>query len=191
MNKTTTSALLVTALLAFLVAPAHAIITFTQLDQSTFTVSHRVKGIGSRGKATKLVYTKAASLCVAAGYSYYRVLGQESEASQQYQAANASVTVGFFFEDGPLRISCQDGSDPEYVQEAREKLQRQGYEAPEPTQVTNENAGTTAEDASEPSGSCPQGCTIEQIAAMARAGLPDEKILAACAAGTEQSPDGP
>ena len=191
MNKTTTPTLLVAALLAFLVAPAHAIITFTQLDQSTFTVSHRVKGIGSRGKATKLVYTKAASLCVAAGYSYYRVLGQESEASQQYQAANASVTVRFFFEEGPLRISCQDGSDPEYVQEARQKLQRMGYEAPEPTQETDEDAGTMAEETPEPTGSCPQGCTIEQIAAMARAGLSDEKILAACAAETKPSPDGP
>jgi len=191
MNKTTTSTLLLAALLAFLGAPAHGIITFTQLDQSTFTVSHRVKGIGSRGKATKLVYTKAASLCVAAGYSYYRVLDQESQASQQYQAANASVTVGFFFEDGPLRISCRDGSDPEYVQEARQKLQRMGYEAPEPAEEADEAAGTMVEEASGPSGSCPQGCTIEQIAAMARAGLPDEKIRAACAAETEQSPDGP
>ena len=82
------------ALLAVLVLipqAASAIITFTQLDDDVFTVSHRVKLIGSRARATKLVYTKAASLCLAAGYSHYKVLNQESEAAQEDDSANASV----------------------------------------------------------------------------------------------------
>jgi len=177
MRHVTRATILVAALLPFAVSPARAIITFTQLDQNTFTVSHRVKGIGSRGKAAKLVYKKAASLCEAAGYTHYRVLDQESEASQEHRAANATVTVAFFLADGPDRISCKAGSDAEYVREAREKLDRMGYRAPDPL----EHPGGSG-DSAEAAGSCPTGCTIEQIAAMARAGLPDDKIRAACTA---------
>lgn len=183
MKRITGTVLLTVVLLVLEVSPAHAVISFTQLDDNTFTVSHRVKGLGSRGKATKLVFTKAASLCVAAGYSYYQLLDQESEASQQYQAANASVTVRFFLDEGQSRISCDSGAGPEYVEEARDKLERQGYSPPEPGQATRTpDPQTTGEP--EASGTCPQGCTIEQIAAMARSGLSDEQIRAACDAAS-------
>jgi hypothetical protein len=69
-----------------------------------------------------MVYTKAASLCIAAGFTHYRLLDQASQASQQYQAANATVTVRFYFEDGQDRISCEPAADPEYIEEARAKL---------------------------------------------------------------------
>jgi len=184
MKKTNGTVLLAGVLLALLATPAYAIISFTQLDENTFTVSHRVKGLGSRGKATRLVFTKAASLCVAAGYSYYQLLDQKSEASQQYQAANATVTVRFFFDDGQNRISCDSGSDPEYVEEARNKLQGRGYSPPEPEQAepTPDSASAAQPEQPDASGACPQGCTIEQIAAMARSGLSDEQIRAACEA---------
>jgi hypothetical protein len=181
MVKTAGRALVAGALFALSVAPAHSIITFTQLDQNTFTVSHRVKGFGSRGKATRMVYTKAASLCIAAGYSHYQVVDQESQASQQYEAANATVVLRFFNEDGQDRVSCKSGSDPEYVAEARAKLKEMGYRPPEVVQSGNETSASGA-GGGEASATCSQGCTIEQIAAMARAGLSDEKIRAACEA---------
>jgi len=189
LSKTNRGGFLVGALLVMSAHPAHAVITFHQLDQSTFTVSHRVKGLGSRGKAVELVYTKGASLCVAAGYTHYQLIGQESQASQQYEAANATLTLRFFSEGGADRIACEPGSDPEYIEEARAKLQRMGYTPPEPNSPgEGEGSGTGEEVAS--AGSCRQGCTIEQIAAMARAGLPDEKIRAACEGGASQHSDG-
>jgi len=74
-------------------------ITFTQLDDDVFVVSHRVKVIGLRGKAMKLVYTKTASLCVAAGFSHMKILEQESETGQADDSANASIRAQFYFED--------------------------------------------------------------------------------------------
>lgn len=189
-RKITGAALLAGAFLALFAGPAQAIITFTQLDENTFTVSHRVKGFGSRGKATKMVYTKAASLCIAAGFTHYHVQDQESQASQQYEAANATLTLRFFQEDGEGRVSCESGSDPEYVADAWEKLEKRGYSPPEPEQ---EGEGAVPPDPEQEieQGSCAQGCTIEQIAAMARTGLSDEQIRAACETAAAQSADNP
>lgn len=162
----------------FVPQSAQAVITFTQLDDDVFVVSHRVKaGFGLRGKAMKLVYTKTASLCVAAGYSHMKILDQESETGQVDDAANASIRAQFFPADGGDRVGCERNSDPEYIQQASAKLAKQGYRSPE-----LEVAAKTAEAASS-SGAKPEGssCDIEQIAAMARAGLSDEQIKAACA----------
>lgn len=156
-------------------AAAQATLTFTQIDGNLFTVSHRVKIIGSRAKATKMVYTKAASLCKAAGYSHMKVMEQESEANQQDDAANATLRLRFYFDDGEDRINCANRADPEYVAEANNKLAKRGYARPD--------APATASSAPASGGSSTGSCTLEQIAAMARAGLPDEKIRAACTDG--------
>lgn len=128
------SILLTTACLLALAAPTvtHAVITFTQLAGDTFVVSHRVKGLGSRGQAMRLVYTKAASLCVAAGFSHLEIHEQESQASQQYESANASVRVQLFMAGGEGRIDCEMTANPEYVAQARTKLAAKGYRPPPP-----------------------------------------------------------
>ena len=166
-------------MLVLLIVPgaAFATISFTQIDGEVFSVSHRVKVIGSRGKATKMVYTKAASLCVAAGFSHMRILEQESEASQKDDQANASLRVKYYFEDADERLECEGLSDPQYVQEATNKLRKRGYEPPEPPDdVAKATAAATAPQGESNTGSC----TIEQVAAMARAGLSDDRIRAAC-----------
>lgn len=151
---------------------ASAVITFNQLDRDVFTVSHRIKaGFGSRGKAMRLVYTKTASLCLAAGYSHYKMLEQESAAAQHEQTANASVQVRFYFEDGEDRVGCEGGASAEYVQQARDKLAKRGYVKPKPP-APREAAQMVGSDAG--------SCTIEQITAMVRAGLSDEQVKAAC-----------
>ena len=101
--------LITVVVLTLVLVPVAALgtITFTQLDDGVFTVSHRIKVIGSRGKATKMVYTKAASLCVAAGYTHLQVMRQESEAAQKDDAANASLRVRFYFEEADDRIECE------------------------------------------------------------------------------------
>ncbi len=105
-------------------------LSFTQLDDDMFIISHRIKIIGSRGKAMKMVYTKSSSLCIAAGFSHFKILDQESEAGQQYQAANASIRVQYFLEDDEERISCKRNADPKYVEQAQKKLRKMNYEPP-------------------------------------------------------------
>lgn len=166
---------LVIVLLMFSQA-AMAVITFTQLDDDIFVVSHRVKVIGLRGKAMKLVYTKTASLCMATGFSHMKILEQESETGQSDDAANASIRAQFFFEDGEERVECERNSDPQYIHQANQKLAKQGYQPPDrealPAKASEASAGETSLDGA--------SCSLEQVAAMARAGLTDEQIRGAC-----------
>ncbi len=147
---------------------ASATMTFEQLDDNTFTVSHRVKWFGGRGQAMDLVYEKAASLCVAAGYSHLKVMEQESNVPGEYQSANATVTVKFFLEGGEDRIACDGKATEEYVKQAKTKLEKRGYTGP----VAEEPAAEEEEAANI--------CTVEQIAAMVKAGLTEDQIKAAC-----------
>lgn len=164
-------------LATLVIAPAaHAVITFTQLDDDVFVVSHRVKVIGLRGKAMKLVYTKSASLCVAAGYSHMKILEQESETGQADDAANASIRAQFYLADGDERVECERNSDPDYVGQARAKLAKRGYQPPDSDALQAAAARSAPAEEEAEVGSC----TIPQIAAMARSGLTDEQILAAC-----------
>lgn len=158
---------------------ARATITFTQIDDDVFVVSHRVKLIGSRGKAMNMVYTKAASLCIAAGFSHYQVMQQESQAAQEEDAANASVQVRFFHEAGEDRLDCSKKADPDYVREAEQKLAKKGYVPFEAPQQVAADEGSVES----PESPCASACTLEQIAAMARSGLADEQIRAACSSG--------
>lgn len=168
--------------LTFFAPAAQAVITFTQLDDDVFVVSHRVKVIGLRGKAMKLVYTKTASLCVAAGFSHMKIMDQESETGQADDAANASIRAQFYFADGDERVGCERNSDPEYIEQASVKLAKQGYQPPRPPAAAAAPAVATAAPSGSSSGDGPAGssCDIAQIAAMARAGLSDDQIKAAC-----------
>ena len=165
---------LIVAMVAALLLPqiALGVVSFTHLDDDIFVVSHRVKVIGSRGKAQKMVYQKAASLCLAAEYSYFKILYQESEANQHDDAANASARVRFFRDDAEGRISCGKNADPKYVEQARVKLAKMGYQPP-PEPPEEEAAPADGEAAA-------RSCTVEQISAMVKAGFSDEQIKAAC-----------
>ena len=122
--------------IAVLAAPqlASAVITFDQLGDDLFVVSHRVKVKfwTSRGQAMRMVYEKAASLCLAAGYSHFEILQQESEANQWGEDANASVRVRFFSANDGERIDCRRNANNRYVEQASVKLARRGYRPPDP-----------------------------------------------------------
>ena len=107
--------------------PASAAMSFDRLTDDMFIVSHRVKLWGSRSKAMAMVYDKAASLCVAAGYTHLEIRDQESEAWQEEEAANASVRVRFFIEEGEERIDCAGRASAGYIDQATIKLRRRGY----------------------------------------------------------------
>jgi hypothetical protein len=168
---------LVVVILLAMAAPetVRAVITFSQLADDIFVISHRVKIIGSRGQAMRLAYTKAASLCVAAGYSHFEILQQESQAGSEYEVANASIRVRFSQVGGGDRLECERSAESQYVDEASTKLAKMGYQPPAPSLPPV--AGPPADN----SGEAPVGsCTIEQIVAMVRAGLDVDQIKAAC-----------
>jgi len=150
---------------------ALAVITFTQLDSNLFVVSHRIKVIGSRGRAMKLVYEKAASLCIAAGYTHFKIVDQESNAGQQYESANASIRVRLFLADDEERIECENSASSTYVEQAGEKLSRMGYQPPDPDALAQESAESEGDTGD---------CTVAQITAMVKAELSEEQIQAAC-----------
>lgn len=147
---------------------ASATMTFQQLDENTFSISHKVKWIGGRGQAMELVYEKAASLCIAAGYTHLELFGQESNASGYYQSANATLTVRFFQDAGEGRIACDVKASDEYVKQAKAKLKNRGYEGP------------TVADESAESQKAENHCTVKQISAMVKAGMTESQIEAAC-----------
>ncbi len=121
----------------------------------------------------KLVYEKAASLCVAAGYSHLEILQQESEAAQHDDSANASVRARFSFEDGEGRIGCEKNASAEYVEQARAKLAKRGVQPPERPEPSVQDGAAEAEGDA-------WSCTVEQISTMVRAGFSDQQIKAAC-----------
>ncbi|MCP4205178.1 MAG: hypothetical protein GY769_24980 [bacterium] len=129
--------------IATLIAPqiAMAVVTFDQLDDDLFVISHRVKVKFwmSRGQAMRKVYEKAGSICLAAGYTHFEILQQESQAGQWQDDANASVRVRFFFEGSEERIECRRTASDRYIEQATVKLAKRGYRPPPPT------AGSSAE----------------------------------------------
>lgn len=143
-----------------------ATITFHQLDESTFTISHKVKWIGGRATAMNNVYEKSSSLCIAAGYSHLVLVEQES--SMMWGGANATVTVQFFLEDGEGRVSCEANASEEYIVQAKKKLDKRGYKGVPPARTLDKSESSE------------NHCTIEQITAMTKAGMTDNQIKAAC-----------
>ncbi len=160
--------LLISALVLGVANGCFATLTFQQLDDNTFSVSHKVKWVGGRGQALELVYEKAASLCVAAGFTHFELVGQASNAPGFFQDANATLTVKFFQRDGEDRIECAMKATENYIAQASKKLDKRGYKGP--PNIQDSDGIDIGENQ----------CSLEQITAMAKAGLSDEQIEAAC-----------
>jgi len=104
-----------------------------------------------------------------------KILDQETTSAGYYQSANATLTVKLFMETGEGRVECSTKASEEYIQQAKKKLKKKGYEGPIAVLDDKEKAETQNQ------------CTVEQITAMAKAGLSDEQIKAACGSGKEDS----
>ena len=114
----------VAALLSTSAAMA-ATLRFQRLGEDRFVVSHNVK-LGGANKAVKMVYKKAGSICVAAGFSYFEVLGQEVTRPNRYQFAGGTLQVRFKHEraEEGLELDCKENSDARYVELAKKKLKK-------------------------------------------------------------------
>jgi len=145
-----------------------AALTFEQLGDDVFSVSHAVKGFGGRGVAMDVVYEKTASLCIAAGYTHLKVMDQQSTAGSDYEEPNATVQVQFLQRGGEGLIKCDLKATQKYIDEAKKKLGKRGYKGPvAPTEAAEAPSGRGA-------------CTIAQIMTMTKSGLSEEQIKAAC-----------
>ncbi|MEZ5332518.1 MAG: hypothetical protein R2991_10805 [Thermoanaerobaculia bacterium] len=156
---------LVLSLLAAAASSASAVLHFDQLEEDLFAVRHKVLFLGSEEKAVKLVHEKAASICVAAGYTHYAVLELESTPLEDDESATAEATVRFFREAGDERTACEE-ADPG-TWRARREL---GMPAAEAAPVPAVDGAAAAAAGRVGAGSC----TVAQIAAMVRAGFSDE-----------------
>lgn len=112
----------------------------------------------------------------ASARTHFEILQQDSEANQADDAANASIRAQFFLTDGQGRVECGRNAEQEYINEASQKLAKSGYSPPDKNAVAAPQSA--AGDAGSPLGDL--SCSLQQITAMARSGLTDEQILAAC-----------
>ena len=119
----------------------------------------------------KLVHEKATSLCIAAGYSHMKIMDQESHAGGGFQDPNATVTLKFFHNGAEDRVECEGNASAEYIKQAKKKLTKRGYEGPIGFVEPEDPNSTMIKDSH---------CSVEQITAMANAGLTVEQIKAAC-----------
>jgi len=133
--------------IAVAVAPqlAMAKVTFEQPDDDVFVVFHR-DFMGSRHHAIRQATEKAASLCVAAGYTHLKIIHQESQAPQDGLFANASVRARFFLEDGEERIECERNASEKYIEQVPVRLRKKSDRRPGP--AANNSAEATAESGS-------------------------------------------
>jgi len=161
--------IVVVLLVGLAAAPAaHAVVTFDQLGKDLFTVQHYVKWIGSRGTAVNVVYEKASSLCIAAGYTHMKILHEDATAGGEYEDPSASLRVQFLHHAGTDVVDCKVKATDDYIKQCKKRLSRIGYEGPVvASEQTAEVAGAG-------------NCSVQQIMAMTSTGMSQDQIEAAC-----------
>ena len=71
----------------------------------------------------------------------------------------------FYFEDGQERLDCRRKASEKYIEQAAIKLEKKGYQRPDPASIVAEARAETG------------SCTVEQISAMAKAGQKAEMAV--------------
>ncbi len=143
----------VAALLSTSVASGATLFQFQRLTEDRFVVSH-MTGVGGTKKASKFAHQKAASICVAAGFTFMDVLGQRAGAGKMEGVGVGGISVGirtnatstllvrFKHEnenEGEEVLDCKENSVPRYVAKARKGLERRDAEedaSQSPTRTT-------------------------------------------------------
>ena len=82
----------------------------------------------------------------------------------------ALILMKFFLEPGEGRVDCHPKTSEEYIEQVKKKLAKKGYTGP--TVVSDDSEETEGDSQ----------CSVEQIAAMVKAGLTEEQIKAVCSA---------
>ena len=95
MRKTMAMALVA----VFAVAPCFATSRLMQLQEDRYLVTHQKQSFfGGQGKALRMVYEKAGSLCVILGYSWFEIKDNQSKGRSFGSGAASTLDVKFYNE---------------------------------------------------------------------------------------------
>ena len=113
-------------LLVFLsAAPSAAGLRFHMLGEHRFALTHTVKSFGGAAAAQKVLYQKAASICIAAEYEHLEVLQQQIDRGGGFLAGpGGTMEVRLFKEPTDTSISCAENATEFYIKKARRMLAR-------------------------------------------------------------------
>ena len=113
-------------LLPFLATPATATTRLQKLSDSRYLLTHQKQTrFGGQGKAVRMAYEKAASLCLLLDYSWFEVRDSQSKGRTWGGAASATMEVKFYREQEEDDLNdCQALASEEQKQVMRKALQK-------------------------------------------------------------------
>ena len=105
--------LVLVALMILIAVPVLASTRLMRITDDTYLITHQKQsGFGGQGKALRMAYEKAASLCVNLDFKWFEILDTQSKGRGFGSAAASTMKVKFFKEkpDGEEReiLSCKD-----------------------------------------------------------------------------------
>ncbi len=91
--------LFVVLLAFFLAVPCFASTRLMKLDDDRYMLTHQKQtGFGGQGKALRMNYVKAGSLCVILGYSWFEIKETQSKGRSWGSGAAATIELKFYHE---------------------------------------------------------------------------------------------
>ncbi len=107
-------------------------------NECQITQENRVGPLFKSGdaRAAKKASVRVASVCVAAGFSYFQVLDESGREGKHagpfggWQAASKTIRARFFHEEVENSYPCSFGATPKYIEVARKIAAKNGYPWP-------------------------------------------------------------
>lgn len=123
MKKTAVVLLL---LLPFLALPADASTRLQKLSENRYLLTHQKQtNFGGQGKAIRMVYAKAATLCLLLDYSWFEVRSSESKGRSWGSGAAATIEVKLYRErENDDLNDCKALASEDQKEVMRKALQR-------------------------------------------------------------------
>lgn len=113
-------------LLSFLATSATATTRLQKLADNRYLITHQKQtGFGGQGKALRMSYEKAASLCLLLDYSWFEVRNSQSKGRTWGGGAAATMEVKFYHERENEDLNdCQALASAEQTEVMRKALQK-------------------------------------------------------------------
>ena len=121
-------------LMIFAAAPCLATTRLMKLAEDRYLVTHQKQTyLGGQGKALRLSYEKAGSLCSVLGYSWFEIRETESKGRGWRSGAGATIEVKFFHEkvgeNAEDFLNCEDLATKEQKAKMQKALKKMKQEA--------------------------------------------------------------
>lgn len=112
--------------LPFLATPASATTRLQKLSEDRYLLTHQKQtGFGGQGKALRMTYEKAASLCLLLDYSWFEIRNSQSKGRTWGSAAAATMEIKLYKEQEKEDLNdCQALASEEQKQVMRKALQK-------------------------------------------------------------------